>query len=292
MTSASNKANQPIQGHSKDLGGFSVDRILPNTAKRMVGPFIFLDHAGPATFAPGAEGINVRPHPHIGLATITYLLDGRILHRDSLGNTIEIEPGDVNVMTAGRGIVHSERESIEQQAIERHFHGLQAWIALPKTHAEIAPRFESVKSIELPHHIAKGVTTRLIMGEAMDMSSPIKTYSPMFYVDVIAPADAVITRPNPDQECLLHVITGELMVDDTSYATGSSVLLHAEAQLQTQSHCRCVMLGGAAWPEVPHLEWNLVAFDQTRIDQAKQAWQTGAFPSVPGDNAEHIPLPT
>lgn len=287
----STSLNRSLTGETKNLGSFTVERILPNPEKRMVGPFIFLDHAGPATFAAGDLGINVRPHPHIGLATITYLLDGHILHRDSLGNIAEIAPGDVNVMIAGRGIVHSERESIEQQAIERNFHGLQSWIALPKAHAEIEPDFISVVSNDLPHYIHDGVTARLIMGEALGMASPIKTFSPMFYVDIIAQADKPLPRPNQDQECLLHVINGSIDIDGKAASAGDSILLHEHAKLQTNTVARCVMLGGEAWPETPHLFWNLVSFDKDRIEQAKHAWRDNKFPHIAQDHAEHIPLP-
>lgn len=285
------KNNQTLTGEQKDLGGFSVERILPNPNKKMVGPFIFLDHAGPAIFEAGDVGINVRPHPHIGLATITYLLDGQVLHRDSLGNSLEIVPGDVNVMTAGKGIVHSERESMERQAIQRGFHGLQSWIALPKEYADIEPSFVHASSHDLPHHIHDGVTTRLIVGEALGMSAPIKTYSPMFYLDVLAQADKAIPRPNPEHECLLHIIDGQIIIDEQEYDTGSTVLLTSAAKLTAKTYCRCVLLGGEAWPEVPHLFWNLVAFDQDKMEQAKQAWRDGQFPNVIGDDAEHIPLP-
>ena len=177
-----------LSGNQKDLDGFSVTRILPHAEKRMVGPFIFFDHMGPAEFKAG-EGIDVRPHPHIGLATITYMFSGSLLHRDSLGNNLEILPGDVNWMTAGKGIVHSERETIEVKAKQHVLDGIQCWIALPETKAEIEPSFSHIKRCQLPHRMHDNVVMRLIAGEAFGMTSPIKTYSSMFYLDVLAQAE-------------------------------------------------------------------------------------------------------
>jgi len=279
-----------IEGRSKDLDGFSVLRILPNTVQRMVGPFVFLDHMGPADFEAG-NGIDVRPHPHIGLATITYLLDGSMLHRDSLGNNLEILPGDVNWMTAGRGIVHSERETIEVKSHPHRLNGIQAWVALPEAMAEIAPGFSHVKRCQLPHHMLDGVQMRLIIGEAFGMTSPIKTYSPMFYLDVLAQDGRVFHRPDGDQECLLYVLNGALDIAGTRYDAGSLVLLDDERELSAVGNTRCLMLGGDRWEQKPHLYWNFVSFSQERIEQAKADWREGRFPTIPGDNAEYTPLP-
>lgn len=279
-----------ILGLEKDLDGFSVTRILPHAEKRMVGPFIFMDHMGPATFSAG-EGIDVRPHPHIGLSTITYMLEGGLLHRDSLGNNLEILPGDVNWMTAGKGIVHSERETIEVKAQEHRLNGIQCWLALPKEKAEIAPSFTHIKKCQLPHYMHDGIVMRLIAGEAFSMTSPLKTYAPMFYLDVLAKTGKTIPRPNPDQECLVYVLDGELSIDGTHYRPGDAVLLDEEKDMQALANSRLLMLGGAHWPEVPHMFWNFVSFSKARIEQAKTDWREGHFPPVPGDEAEFTPVP-
>ena len=279
-----------IKGRTRDLDGFSVNRILPNTQKKMVGPFIFLDHMGPASFAPG-NGIDVRPHPHIGLSTLTYMLEGSLLHRDSLGNQLEILPGDVNWMTAGRGIVHSERETIEVKARNHRLDGLQCWVALPRDKAEIEPEFVHIKREQLPHYMLDGVLMRLIAGTAFGLTSPIKTYSPMFYLDVLAKAGRDIQRPHPEQECMLYVIDGEVHVGDITYQSGDILLLEDEASVQAVTNCRCLLLGGERWDETPHIDWNFVAFEQHRIEQAQNDWRAGRFPTIPGDDAEFVPLP-
>ena len=273
-----------------DLGEFSVARVLPNHPKRMVGPFVFFDHMGPVEFEAG-QGINVRPHPHIGLATLTYLLKGHILHRDSLGNCCEIEPGDVNWMVAGRGVTHSERETLETHFRPHSLDGLQCWVALPREHAEIEPEFTHVSRFDLPHFMYEGVTARLVIGEAYGMQSQIKTFSPMFMLDIQAHTGSQVERPNPDQECLLYLAEGCIRVGGRLVEKGATVLLEADEQIHSDSYSRMVLLGGEEWPEVPHLEWNFVAFDQDRIEQAKQDWREGKFPPVIGDDEERIPLP-
>jgi redox-sensitive bicupin YhaK (pirin superfamily) len=282
--------NRVLKGQRKDLDGFSVTRFLPSAQQRMVGPFIFIDHMGPAQFAAG-EGINVRPHPHIGLSTITYLMQGSLLHRDSLGNQLEILPGEVNWMTAGRGIVHSERETLEVKANEHSLNGLQCWVALPKELAEIEPSFTHIKREQLPHQMGKGTIVRLLAGEAFGMASPLKTYSPMFYLDVLLPAGKSVARPNPGQECLAYVLDGEVVIDTVSYSPGAAVIIHDSAEISANTHARLILLGGDAWPEVPHIYWNFVAFDLARIEQAKNDWREQRFPKIPGDNQEYTPLP-
>ena len=279
-----------LKGKTKDLDGFSVTRILPHAEKRMVGPFVFLDHMGPADFAAG-EGIDVRPHPHIGLATLTYLTEGSILHRDSLGNNLEILPGDVNWMTAGRGIVHSERETHETKANQHQLNGLQCWIALPEQFAEIEPAFAHHKKCQLPQFNKEGVFARLIAGDALGMTSPIRTYSPMFFLDVILSAGSHFTRPNQDQECALYVLEGNVDVNSELYEKGDFVLLDADDVVTSRSFSRVVFLGGEQWPKTPHMYWNFVSFSKERIEQAKRDWQEGRFPDIPGDNQEFTPLP-
>lgn len=279
-----------LNTREKDLDGFTVRRILPNAAKRMIGPFVFIDHMGPADFTAG-EGIDVRPHPHIGLSTITYLMEGSLLHRDSLGNNLEIQPGDVNWMTAGKGIVHSERETIEVKSGQHKLNGMQCWMALPKDMAEVSPSFTHIKRASLPHHMFDGVLIRLIAGEALGLTSPIKTYSPMFYLDILAKPEKEISRPNPDQECMVYVLDGSVTIEGTPYEAGDVIILEDEQCINSTSHCRLLMLGGEEWPEVPILEWNFVSFDRERIEKAKDDWRELRFPKIPGDDNEFTPLP-
>jgi redox-sensitive bicupin YhaK (pirin superfamily) len=282
---------QQLTGKTKDLDGIKVTRILPHAEKRMVGPFIFLDHTGPASF-PAGNGIDVRPHPHIGLATITYLFSGSILHRDSLGNCLEILPGDVNWMTAGRGIVHSERESHEVKATEHQLDGLQCWIALPKEFAEVEPHFYHYKKESLSSWIKEGVFVRLIVGEAYGASSPIKTYSPMFYLDVLIKSGQTLERPNPHQECAAYIINGSVKAAGNTYVAGDFILLDEQDHLAATANARVMLLGGDHWPEVPRMYWNFVSFDTQRIEQAKEDWREQRFPKVPGDDQEYTPLPS
>ncbi len=279
-----------LNGKKKDLGGFSVTRIVPNTKKRMVGPFVFIDHMGPVKFAPG-DGIDVRPHPHIGLATVTYMLEGSLVHRDSLGNSVEIVPGDVNWMTAGRGIVHSERETHEAKATETVLNGMQCWVALPENKAEIDPGFMQVKKCQLPHRMLEGVHMRLIAGEAYGMTSPIKTYSPMFYLDVLASKGSSFQRPDSSQECAVYIVNGDVEIEGNNYSQGQFVLLGQEREVRALKNSRCLLFGGDHWPEVPQLYWNFVSFSKERLEQAKADWAEGRFPQIPGDHLESIPLP-
>ncbi len=273
-----------------DIGGLNVKRILPNMKKRMVGPFIFFDHMGPNTFARG-QGINVRPHPHIGLSTITYLFEGHILHRDSLGNHLEIAPGDVNWMTAGKGIVHSERETHEVRASEHAINGLQCWVALPEDKAELEPAFTHVKKDALPHQSIEGVMLRLIAGDAYGMSSPVKTYSPMFYLDVIGSKGSVLAVPSAQQETAIYPVYGNVSVAGEVYGPGDFVFLDPQdEQIECTEDARFALLGGDKFDTVPFIHWNFVAFTKERIEQAKSDWQAGRFPTIPGDDKEFIPL--
>lgn len=277
-------------GNKKDLDGFSVTRLLPNQDKTMIGPFIFLDHMGPADFEAG-NGIDVRPHPHIGMAALTYLFEGALLHQDSLDNHCEIFPGDVNFMTAGRGIVHSEREAHETKANAHRMNGLQCWLALPRDLAEMEPAFEQVKKMDLPVMSFEGVFARIVLGEAYGESSPISGYSLGFLVDVISKLGNDVKNPNPEQECAVYIIEGEVKIGDTAYRCGDFVLLEADETIHTCSYVRLVLLGGAVWPEQPHLFWNFVSFDVDRIEQAKQDWREQNFAKIPGDDLEFTPLP-
>ena len=273
-----------------DLGGLNVKRVLPNQEKRMVGPFIFFDQMGPNKF-PAGQGINVRPHPHIGLSTLTYLFEGSILHRDSLGNNLEINPGDVNWMTAGKGITHSERETFEVRANPHSISGLQCWIVLPEPMAELEPSFTHVKKHELPHSIYEGVMMRLIIGEAYGLSSPVKTYSPLFYIDVAASKGSKIKKPHPTQETAIFPISGKVEVNGMTYSAGEFVLLDQADSEITMIECgRFIILGGEKFEQIPHVHWNFVSFSKQRIEQAKDDWKNGRFPIIPGDDKEFIPL--
>jgi redox-sensitive bicupin YhaK (pirin superfamily) len=244
---------------------------------------------GPTTFKAG-EGINVRPHPHIGLSTLTYLFEGAILHRDSIGNHLEIQPGDVNRMTDGRGIVHSERETFEVRANEHAINGLQSWIALPEEMAELEPSFIHTKKRDLPHLTFEGVMIRLVVGEAFGMSSPIKTYSPMFYLDVVGTRDSIVEVPNPDHETAIYPIYGAVVISGKRYEPGQFILLDKEdTHIEFCESGRFVMLGGAPFETVPYIEWNFVSFSKERIEQAKRDWREGKFPQIPNDNKEFIP---
>lgn len=273
-----------------DLGGLTVKRVLPHFEKKMVGPFIFFDHMGPTQFKAG-QGINVRPHPHIGLSTLTYLFEGGILHRDSLGNHLEILPGDVNWMTAGKGIVHSERETFEVRANPHAIDGLQCWIALPEEMAELEPSFIHVKKQQLPQIIFEDVMMRLVVGEAFGLSSPVKTYSPMFYLDIAACAGSNIERPNLTQEAAVYVISGKISVAGTEYGAGQFVLFEEQDMgFSFLAPGRVVMLGGQKFEKTPYLKWNFVSFNKDRIDQAVDDWRERRFPDIPDDNKEFIPF--
>ncbi len=280
-----------LASKQRDLGGFSVRRILPHAEKTMVGPFIFFDHMGPAEFAPG-QGINVRPHPHIGLATVTYLYEGSILHRDSLGNVQEIFPGDVNWMVAGRGIVHSERESLEVRSAAHRANGFQAWLALPPQLERCEPSFHHHPRDTLPHVLRDGVMMRLIAGSAYGRVSPVRTASPMFYLDAVANRGSVIPRPEPGQEAAVYVQQGAVEVSGQRHPAGVFLLLEdGDDELLAVEDARLLLLGGAHFDVVPHIDWNFVAYDQGLIEAARERWRTGGFPPVPGDEDESIPLP-
>lgn len=281
---------QLITGDIKDLGGFNVTRILPSKVKKMVGPFIFLDHMGPANFTAG-EGVNVRPHPHIGLSTLTYLFTGSMLHRDSLGNVQEIFPGEVNWMTAGRGIVHSERETLEVRSQPHQADGLQFWLALPKNKAEIEPSFQHLKRESLPHRYLNSTYMRLIAGDAYDMVSPVRTHSTMFLLDVLSNQGEVIARPHPDQETAVYIQFGSVTIGGEVFSQGDFVLLDNDEHIDVNDTSRFMLLGGEAFTEIPYIRWNFVAYSRERIKQAEDDWKAQRFPRVAGDEAEYTPLP-
>ncbi len=290
--------NLIIEPRTRDLGGFSVGRVLPYARRRMVGPFIFFDEMGPADFAPGA-GIDVRPHPHIGLATVTYLFDGEIRHRDSLGFDQVIRPGDVNWMTAGRGIVHSERTDDARRKSGQRVHGIQSWIALPEEAQESPPSFHHHPKSTLPKISRDGARLRLIAGSAFGETSPAKTLSPMFYLGVEAPAGAAVPLPADADERALYILEGAVTVDGEAFDRRRMIVFApgAAPDIRVKAPLRAMLLGGA--PLGPRfIWWNLVSTSKARIDQAKRDWTQSAgggfrdspFVLPPGEE-EFIPLP-
>ncbi len=278
-----------IAPHQKDLGGFSVRRVLPSRERLMVGPFIFFDHMGPAEFPPG-KGIQVRPHPHIGLSTVTYLFEGEIMHRDSLGFVQPIRAGAVNLMTAGRGIVHSERAGDDLQTTSR-LHGIQSWMALPENREEMEPAFEHTPSDELPEREVDGVTTRCIMGAAFGLQSPVTTYSPTLYLECLMPAGSQLELPGEYPEQAVYIVSGTVRIDDQIHAGGVMAVASANRTM-TLVACkdsRVMVVGGTAVGD-RHIWWNFVHSSWDQIEQAKDDWKAGRFVQVPGEK-EFIPLP-
>ena len=279
-----------IQSHEKDLGGFTVRRLLPYAKQRMVGPWIFFDHMGPAEF-PAGNGVNVRPHPHINLATVTYLFEGEILHRDSLGSVQAILPGDINLMVAGKGITHSERERDEVNSMPHKLHGLQLWHALPEADEEIDPAFYHYPSDEIPKADVNGVTTRVMMGSAWGMTSPVKTFAPTVYAEAALKAGQSIVTPEAEQMAI-YVASGQLLIDTQKVEPYTLVVLqdNTPATIEAASDAQLAFIGGENLGE-RHIEWNFVSSRKHRIEQAKNDWREGRFPIVPGDEEEFIPLP-
>lgn len=274
----------------RDLDGQPVNRILPHIKKRMVGPFIFLDHMGPLDLAAN-EGLDVLPHPHIGLATLTYLLEGKLLHQDSLGNNIEIVPGDVNLMTAGKGITHSEREPLELRHSPHRLNGIQCWLALPKDKGEIEPAFQHSAQSDLAKIEKNGTCITLVAGSAFGLHSKVTTYSPCFFLDVEAKAGSYIERPEPGFECMIYILQGSIVTDNKHFESGQILLLDDETTFQATTELRCLLLGGVAWETIPYIEWNFVSFHKEIIEQAKLDWRERRFPDIPGDQEEFTPLP-
>lgn len=280
-----------LQGHIQDLGGFSVRRLLPHQTLRAVGPWVFFDHMGPAQFAPGL-GINVRPHPHINLATVTYLFAGEILHRDSLGSVQSIRPGDLNLMIAGRGIVHSERETAAAQQQTRDLNGLQLWLALPDAAEEVEPEFIHYPSASLPALNLEGVPVRVLMGEAYGAISPVKTLSPTLYVEATLKAGESLALPEDADELAVYVVSGQLQFGGQTLDTYTLTAFEQpyEGKLTALSDSRIAFIGGASVGK-RYMWWNFVSSRKERIEQAKTEWQAQSFPLVPGDEHEFIPLP-
>jgi redox-sensitive bicupin YhaK (pirin superfamily) len=278
-----------IEPDSKDLGGFSVLRVLPSPRRRMVGPFIFFDHFGPAEF-PAGDGVQVRPHPHIGISTVTYLFEGEIIHRDSLGYQQPIQAEAVNLMTAGRGIVHSERAGDDLDRVSR-LHGIQAWMALPRAQEECAPAFIHYPASDLPGFDHEGVSIRVISGDVFGRESPVKQYVPTLYLDCRFAAGAVLELPNSYDEIAVYPVSGELRIGQTVVAERRMAVPAAGETLRIEAtrDSHVMIVGGASFGE-RHIWWNYVSSSRQRIGQAKQDWRDGRFEKVPGES-EFIPLP-
>jgi redox-sensitive bicupin YhaK (pirin superfamily) len=290
-TDMTNPVELIIKPRTRDLGGFEVARVLPYAKRRTIGPFIFFDRMGPNTFGVG-EGIDVRPHPHIGLATVTYLFEGEIMHRDSLGYALPIRPGDVNWMTAGRGIVHSERTRDAVRNSESRMFGIQSWVALPKDSEEIAPSFHHHPGDTLPEVENNGVTMRMIAGSAYGMTSPVETASPMFYLDVGMIAGTALDMTQDYAERAIYVVEGEIAINGETHGANEMLVLTdgADVTIEATDGARIMLLGGDPIDGERHICWNFVSSSPERIEQAKADWKAGRFDMIEGDD-EFIPLP-
>lgn len=282
-----------IDARTRDLGeGFTVRRLLPSMARRMVGPFIFVDHMGPVQLKAGG-GMDVRPHPHINLATVTYLFDGEILHRDSLGTEQAIRPGAVNWMTAGRGIVHSERSPAAERKSGAHMHGMQLWVALPKANEEDAPSFQHHPADTIPDAERPGAQLRVIAGSAYGATSPVQVSSTLFYVEAILERGAELELPSEYAGRCAYVVSGTIACDGKPRSEGAMVVFRtgARACITALEPARVMLLGGAPLDGERYMFWNFVSSSKERLERAKAEWKAREFPLVPGDESEFIPLP-
>lgn len=288
-TETQGSVDMVIEPKSKDLGEFTVRRALPAPRRRMVGPFIFFDHMGPAEFAPG-QGIQVRPHPHIGISTVTYLFEGEIMHRDDLGYTQAIQSGAVNLMTAGSGIVHSERAGDDLHETSR-LHGIQSWIALPDDQEECDASFIHYPSADLPDFDRDGVNVRVIIGSAYGQSSPVRAYLPTLYLECVMPQGKSLSLPEEYAEIAAYVVSGEVVVDGETYGEGVMVVGNNREvmTIEAKADARVMVIGGES-PGERHIYWNFVSKTKERIEQAKADWREGRFGKIDGDD-EFIPLP-
>ena len=284
---------QVIVPRTADLGdGFTVRRALPSAQSRMVGPFVFFDHFGPAVFRTG-QGIDVRPHPHIGLATVTYLFDGEIVHRDSLGVHAPIRPGEVNWMTAGRGIVHSERTAPELRAGGAPIHGLQCWVALPQAKEEMDAAFEHYEVALFPEVKGDGICTRVVTGSLFGAASPVKTTSETLFADVTLKAGTSMPLDADTEERAIFVVSGEIDISGDTFGPERLLVFRPGDRLTVRAltDAHLMVLGGEPMDGPRHIWWNFVSSRKERIEQAKAEWKSGRFGIVPGDAEEFIPLP-
>ncbi|WP_028034264.1 pirin family protein [Chelativorans sp. J32] len=281
-----------IVPRTADIGEFQVRRALPSAKRRLVGPFIFFDRMGPAILRAG-QAVDVRPHPHIGLATVTYLFDGRIRHRDSLGTEMVIEPGDLNLMTAGRGIVHSERTPEEIRGAPLSISGLQTWLALPDGGEEVAPAFSHTLGEDLPLLDWEGVSGRLIIGDLHGLRAPVKTATETLYADIRLAPGARFQIPATAEERAIYVLEGAVEIAGETFPSDRLLVFRPgdETVVEAQTGAHFMLFGGAALGSRRYIWWNFVSSSKERIEQAKEEWRTGRFDIVPGDEEEFIPLP-
>jgi len=279
-----------IETRARDLGDFTVRRALPDRRRQRVGPFIFFDHMGPAEFEPGT-GVNVRAHPHIGLATITYLFEGEMLHRDSLGYVQPIRPGAVNWMTAGRGIVHSEKVTEEVLASGQRLHGLQTWVALPAGAEEVEPSFEHYPAEDIPAVSVDGVQICVVLGSAFGVSSPVSTRSETLYVEAVLEPGQSVAIPEAE-ELAVYVVEGSVAINREIVEAGVLAVLHdgARGTVTAESAARIMFAGGASLAGERFIWWNFVSSSRERIEQARKDWREQRFDAVPGET-DYIPLP-
>lgn len=284
---------QLIVPRSSDIGGFAVRRALPTIRRRLVGPFIFFDRMGPAVLRAG-EALDVKPHPHIGLSTVTYLFDGEIKHRDSLGTELVIKPGDINLMTAGRGIVHSERTPENLRGQPLSMSGLQTWLALPDDKEEIDPVFAHTGRDGLPAFDDDGASGRVVIGNLDGLQSPVGVFSDTLYVDLSLEAGKRFPFGAAHEERALYILSGELVVAGDRFAADQLVVFRPGDAITLeggQGGCHVMLFGGAALSSKRHIWWNFVSSSKDRIEMAKEEWRTGRFDIVPGDEEEFVPLP-
>lgn len=280
-----------IAGRARPIDGFPVARVLPAMARRLVGPFCFFDHLGPVAL-PAGTGFDVRPHPHIGLSTVTYVFEGAVLHRDSLGSEATIRPGSIHWMTAGRGIVHSERTPNEERAAGMRIHALQLWVALPREHEETDPSFRHYASDALPELEVGAVRIRVLAGTAYGVAAPVVVHSPLFYVEAQMPAGAQLAMPDEHAERAVYVVSGSVEHGDAVVPERSMLVFGPGSRtIRAREAAHVVLIGGAPLESPRHIEWNFVSSSQERIEQAKDDWRGRRFPRIPGDDEEFIPLP-
>lgn len=283
-----------IDSRPRDVGGFFVRRVLPSAVRKMVGPFIFYDHLCRVDFAPG-QGLDVRPHPHIGLSTVTYLFEGAFHHRDTLGYSQLIRPGDVNWMIAGRGIAHSERTPADLRQSGGPLHGIQCWVALPLEHEEVEPSFAHHPAATIPRLRLDGAELVVVAGTAYGHESPVHVLSPTLYVHAELEPNASLRVDEQHEQRAVYVVSGEVTLagSERQFAPGTLVVLpRGRVELKADGAARLMLLGGARLAGERHVYWNFVSSSLPRIEQAKAAWQAGDFGKVPGDEVEFIPLPS
>lgn len=291
MTNTHSPIELELAAQPRHIDSLDVGRVLPSAKKRSVGPFVFLDQMGPGSL-PAGQGLDVRPHPHIHLSTVTYLFDGEIRHRDSLGFDQVIRPGAINWMTAGRGIVHSERSPQGERDRGPKLHGLQFWIAMPKAHEDADPAFHHHAATALPELDDRGVSLRVLVGEAFGERSPVKTFSPMIYLEVLLESGATFEVPREQEERAIYLVSGELeLAGQTLTPQTMYVLAQGDAAtVRATRGSRFVIIGGAKLDGPRYIWWNFVSSEKARIEQAAEDWKAGRFPKVPGDEVEFIPL--